>query len=381
MINMFTRMACRERMRPGLGLALAAVLLTGCQSVGYYGQAIHGQFEIFAGRRAISELLADPQTPAALREKLQLVLDLRAFAEKELRLPANGHYLRYVELNRRYVVWSVHAAPEFSLAPKTWWYPVVGSLKYRGYFSEPAARRYAASLAGKGDDVFVEGVEAYSTLGWFRDPVLSTFIHHQGPGLAEVIFHELAHQRVFVGGDTDFDEAFATAVAEEGLRRWLRAANDPAALEKYEAGRRRNDQFVQLIMSARRQLEVLYGEQKGGGDAGKGRGPHASAEVMRQQKERVIAGLRRDYKQLKAQWGGYAGYDDWFAQPLNNAQQSLNNAQLNTVATYYDLVPAFDSLLRANDGDLEKFYREVRKLAKLSKEERHRRLQGSMPAR
>src|SRR6267142_5919651 len=172
--------------------------LTGCQTVGYYAQAISGQCQVWNRARSIEALLEDPVVTEPLKQRLRLVLEVRAFAEKELHLPANGHYLRYADRGRRFAVWNVHAAPEFSLTPKSWWYPVVGRLNYRGYFSEDRARRYAARLAKQGFDVYIGEVAAYSTLGWFRDPVLNTFIHQNETDLVELLFHELAHQRLFV---------------------------------------------------------------------------------------------------------------------------------------------------------------------------------------
>lgn len=346
----------RRRALIGLAALGALALLAGCETCSYYRQAIVGQYRIVAHRRPIDAVLADAQTPPSLQDKLRLVLRLRAFAETDLKLPANGHYLRYTEVGRRYVVWNVHAAPPFSLEPETWWYPVVGRLEYRGYFSERDARRYAGKLERKGLEVYVEGVEAYSTLGWFRDPVLSTFIHYEEAMLAETLFHELAHQKLFVGGDTDFDEAFATAVGQAGARRWLEHTGDAAALAAYRVALRREEQFVRLVTAARRKLEAAYTNS-----------PCPPAAGCRQAKEQIVAQLRRDYAELRSQWGGYAGYDAWFAQPLNNPQ-------LNTVATYYDWVPAFQRLLRDSGGDLEPFYRAAKALAKRPKTERDRRL-------
>ena len=346
-----------------LPLLLLATGLTGCQTAGYYKQAIQGQYQVLRHRQPIIELIADPQTPASLKEKFQLVLKLRGFAEAELKLPVNGHYQSYVDLHRRYIVWNVHAAPEFSLQPKMWWYPVVGSLKYRGYFSELNAKHYAEKLEGKGFDISMDGVEAYSTLGWFKDPVLNTFIHHNEPELADTIFHELAHQRLFVRGDTDFNEAFATAVAQEGVRRWLLASGNSAMYEKYQIALHRTEQFVRLIQTTRCELKLLYVDEK---SAAATNTPISVCD-KRQQKEIILGRLRRNYEQLRTQWGGFGGYDNWFA-------QRVNNAQLNTVATYHDLVPAFQHLLQQNAGDLEKFYREVRIVSKLPKAERHRKL-------
>lgn len=337
------------------------IALPGCQSLGYYGQAIKGQCSIYFGQRPIKAILADPKASADLKEKLGLVLQLRDYAERELKLKPNGHYLKYADLHRRFVVWNVNAAPEFSLEPKKWWYPVVGSLKYRGYFSEKMARKYGAALEKEGYDVFVGGVEAYSTLGWFRDPVLNTFIHNTDADLAEIVFHELSHQRVFAKGDTDFNEAFATAVAEEAVQRWLHGIGNTNALQEYLASQQRTEQFVGIVDQARARLKTVYGDpaEAKGGTGG------LSDNEKREQKKRIIADLKNRYASLKSEWGGYSGFDPWFARPINNAQ-------LNTIATYYDLVPQFRKLIRASGGDLEKFFETCTRLAEMKdKDERH----------
>jgi predicted aminopeptidase len=265
----------------------------------------------------------------------------------------------------------VEAAPEFSLEPRTWWYPFVGSLEYHGYFSERSARNYAARVQKKGCDVYVGGVTAYSTLGWFKDPILNTFIFDPEPDLAETIFHELGHQRVFASGDTDFNEAFATTVGQEGARRWLRTKGDRAALEEYLAELRRTAQFAYLIKNTRERLETLYANQRTKGARIKTTKEQRAVlrEEWRQQKQALFDRLRQEYTQLKAQWGGDTEYDKWFAQPLNNAQ-------LNSVAAYYDLVPGFEQLLKLNGGDLGKFYEAADKLAHEQKAERQQRLRS-----
>jgi predicted aminopeptidase len=348
---------------------LVVTVLTGCQTLSFYCQAIGGQYELIAHRRSVEKLLADAGTPARLKNQLELLQRLRAFAEKELRLPVDSHYEKYVDVHRPFVVWNVEAAPEFSLEPKSWWYPVVGSLDYRGYFSESRAKRYGATLREKGYDVFVEGVEAYSTLGWFKDPALNTFIFQPDAGLAETIFHELGHQRVFSRSDTDFNEAFATTVGEEGARRWLRNGHEQAALERYEAELRRTRQFVGLIQTTREHLEALYGDQRteeGELKAAK-QEPKASHEELRRGKQQILEHLQQEYAELKKQWGGDASYDAWFA-------RQINNAQLNSVATYFDLVPGFEQLLKANGRDLDKFYAAAKRLSKLPRKERRQEL-------
>jgi predicted aminopeptidase len=350
-------------------LLLAVLAMSGCQTLSYYGQAIKGQYQIVAHEQRIKKLLADPQTPAPLKARLELVESLRAFAAKDLQLPVDSHYEKYADIHRPFVVWNVEAAPEFSLEPKTWWYPFVGSLEYRGYFSKASALKYGAALQHQGYDVYIGGVTAYSTLGWFQDPVLNTFIFDPEPDLAETLFHELGHQRVFASGDTDFNEAFATTVGQEGARRWLRAKDDPAALEKYLAELRRTAQFARLVMNTRKRLETLYGDERTEADKIKAtqKNRWVPPEQLRQQKQQLLDRLRQEYAQLKAQWGGDTEYDEWFARPLNNAQ-------LNSVAAYYDLVPGFERLLAENGGDLGKFYEAADKLAHEPRIERDRRL-------
>lgn len=331
-----------------------ALLAAGCNTVHYYHQAAAGQYEVFSRQEKITSLLARTNTPPELRGKLELVLRLREFAERELHLKTGGHYAKYADLGRPYVVWNVYAAPEFSVEPKRWWYPIVGKLKYRGFFAEADARACAAELAKEGYDVHVGGAEAYSTLGYFKDPVLNTFIHHPPADLAETLFHELAHQRLFASGDTDFNEAFATAVGEEGARRWLAQYGDATMRAEYEQDLQRQRQFVALVLQARDELKKTY--ETGGAD-----------ESKRAAKEQVIARLRSDYEQLKISWNGYRGYDGWFQRPINNAR-------LNTVATYFTLVPAFQQLLAKHGGDLPAFYAAAKAVAALPKDGRHEKL-------
>jgi predicted aminopeptidase len=361
----------KPRRRFGRRVALycaLAVLITGCSSVGYYRQAAAGQYQIFSRQESIQKVLARPDTKPELRQKLQLVLDLREFAESDLHLKTSGHYAKYADLGRRYVVWNVYAAPEFSLEPKKWWYPVVGSLKYRGFFSEQAARDYGTNVAKEGYDVYVGGVDAYSTLGWFKDPVLNTFIHHPPAELAETLFHELAHQRVFAKGDTDFNEAFASAVGEEGTRRWLAVHGDEKSRAAYDADLRRKDQFVAIVMRARERLKKVYGEESAQTTHTRpDPGSESLVKTKRAEKAQVLAQLRADYEALKASWGGDTSYDAWFKRPINNAR-------LNTIATYYHFVPAFQRLLANNGGDLQKFFADAKALSGLDKEKRHARM-------
>lgn len=355
--------SCRRSL-PFALLVVALLQTTGCRTVGYYSQALKGQYQIVSRQEPIPRLVERSNTPAALKEKLTFILDVRQFAEQKLGLPADGHYLKYADLGRRYAVWNVFAAPEFSLEAKSWWYPVVGGLDYRGFFSEELARKEAARLRKKGYDVHVGGIVAYSTLGWFRDPVLNTFVFEDELELAELLFHELAHQKLFVPGDTDFNEAFATAVAEEAMRRWLRFRDEPKTLSTYEGQARRAEQFARLTQQAVDELELLYDRADVNRQDTE---DEETAAVLRENKKRTFERLQANYEELKATWGEHHEYDGWFRRPMNNAL-------LNTVKTYYQWVPAFRQLLHESGGDLELFYKEAEKVGKLKKDQREERL-------
>jgi predicted aminopeptidase len=333
-----------------------ALVLSGCQSVYYYGQAINGQLSILMDREPIAKILDDPDASEKLKTRLSLILEIREFSHNQLYLPVKQNYLSYVDLKRPYVVWNVFAAPEFSLAPKTWCYPIVGCVAYRGYFSEKNAQKYAGSLQKKNYDIYVGGVTAYSTLGWFDDPVLSTIIRLTETQSAALIFHELAHQLLYVPDDTAFNESFATAIEQEGVRRWLLAGRDPQSYNAYLPNYRQHRQFVDLIMKYRRQFETLYQSNK----------PESE---KRDQKAKLFYQLKQDHDILKQQWNGISRYDYWFNQPLNNAQ-------MVTVLAYQDLVPAFVSLLNQQNGDIKQFYSECQKLAKMPKTVRYQNLTG-----
>jgi predicted aminopeptidase len=336
---------------------LIAAVLPGCSTVTFYSQAIQGQAEILMKARPVAQVLNDPKVPEKVKRKLVLAQEVRRFAKTKLGLPATGRYDRYTDLQRRYVSWVVFAAPEFSVEGKTWWYPVVGSLKYRGFFSETAAKAEAANLKARGFDVDASGVEAYSTLGWFHDPVLNTFFDRTDAEFAELLFHELTHVRLFIPGDTDFNEAFATANAEAAVRRWLAAKGDRRALARYEAGLAKDREIVRLLLETREKLKTLYRTSSGG------------PPQLRRKKESIFSEMRERYAGIRKRWRSDSHYDRSFARPWNNAR-------LNTVATYYDLVPAFERLLKARGGDTECFYSAVEAMRTLSKEQRLALLKG-----
>ena len=339
------------RARPSLLLSLLLLLpLAGCSTLGYYSQAVSGHFSLMSAREPVAEVIADPETPAAVRERLEVASQARRFAIDELGLPDNGSYTSYVQLDRGAVVYNVFAAPEFSLQPKTWCFPVAGCVVYRGYFSKEDAERAAASYAAEGYDTWVGGAAAYSTLGRFEDPILSTMLYRDDARLGGLLFHELAHQQVYVKGDSAFNEAFATTVEEEGVRRWLSRAGRDDQLEAWQARRAHVREFEFLLARTRARLQEIYASDM-------------PEPEMRIAKAEAFVQLRREYQALKTSWGGWDGYDRWFDAPLNNAR-------LVPSATYRARVPAFRILLSQARGDLEAFYAEVRRLAELPQDER-----------
>jgi predicted aminopeptidase len=331
-------------------LLLLSVALVSCETVGYYSQAARGQLTIVFGREDIQRLIERQDLSDELADKFARVMDIREFAESELGLPVGGNYSSYVDIEREHVVWNVFAAPEFSVESVNWCYPIAGCVAYRGYFSERSALRYAAKLEEDGLDVYTGGVDAYSTLGWFEDSLLSTVLNRADYQLAGLIFHELAHQLVYLPGDTTFNESFATAVEREGVRRWLAKSNKDsniaAALLDYD----RQQQFVDLVTDYRDRFESLYQLD-------------LNASSMRSQKLELQQMLREEYATLKQQWQGYEGYDGWFS-------RSLNNAQLSTVASYNDLLPFFVAVFEQSNQDFSAFYAEVSRLANLPEQER-----------
>jgi predicted aminopeptidase len=341
--------------------SFAALVMGGCATVEYYSQAVLGHFEVLQRARPIDEVIADPASPEALRARLAKVREIRAFAVAELGLPDNGSYRGYADLGRPFVVWNVFAAPALSVEPVQSCFPVAGCVSYRGYYSHAAATAHAGALAARGFDTYVGGVPAYSTLGWFDDPVLSTFVRYPDAELARLIFHELAHQVLYVKDDTVFNESFATAVELAGVERWLAAQATDAERRVFEAYQRQRRDFLALLLEYRGRLAAAYA-----GDA-----PDAAKRV---QKTALLDALRTDYERLKAErWAGFAGYDRFFA-------NGVNNANLASVAAYTELVPAFNALLAREGGDLPRFYAAARTLAKLPRPERQAALERLAPA-
>lgn len=337
----------------------AVCLTTGCSAIGYYGQSLGGHLGIVRAARPVPDWLADAQTPAALRARLELSQRIRDFAVTELHEPDNASYRRYADLKRSAAVWNVVAAPELSLQLQTWCFPVVGCVGYRGYFDPAAADALAAGLRAQRLEVDVYGVPAYSTLGMlpgdaFADPLLNTFVHYPEGELARLIFHELAHQIVFAKGDTVFNESFATAVERIGSARWLRERAGPEAREEFMRAEARQRDFRALTMRYRDRLDALYRSA-------------AVDDDKRRGKAALMAELRSDHDAMKRErWHGYAGYDGWFAR--------ANNASFGVLAAYNQRVPDFERLFEREGRDFPRFYAEVKRLAALPPEERWKAL-------
>jgi predicted aminopeptidase len=344
-------------------LLLVMALATGLPGCGtlYVMQAAGGELQVMRARKPIDEVLADPKTPESLRDTLKEVNAAREFASRELKLPDNRSYRTYADLHRKYVVWNVVAAPEFSVRPRQWCFPIAGCVAYRGYFKEKKARAFAADLAKKGFDVTLDGVPAYSTLGKFADPVLSTMIVYGPDELAAIIFHELAHQLLYVKNDTQFNEAFASTVENAGLERWLTVNGHPDRFKEFLKYNEQEREFAALFARTRARLTTLYASG-------------IPAADMRARKAAIFSELATEIRDLEKRLGTRSPvYEEWI-------EEGLNNARLASEANYNDCLPGFERLLADSGNDLPRFYAAAKQMARLPKDQRHARLCRSMGA-
>ena len=317
----------------------------------YYWQAVNGHTDILKRERPISEMLAEPDLEPELRILLEEMQRARDFASTELGLPENDSYRQYADIGRDYVIWNVIATEEFSVAPQTWCFPFAGCVSYRGFFTESDAEDFASHLRSEGKDVYVAGARAYSTLGWFDDPLLNTMLYRDEAMRVGVLFHELAHQKIYVQNDTAFNEAFATAVAEEGVRRWFLYNGKTGNYARYLEAQQRRAEFNVLLKNSRAQLEELYKQS-------------FDPDLMRKEKQKLFLQLKSNYVVLKRNWDSNKGYDVWMAQHLNNAHLAL-------AATYHELVPDIKRYMHNTGGDLQLFYKQMEQLSRLPISDRH----------
>ncbi|NWB95901.1 aminopeptidase [Pseudomonas gingeri] len=337
--------------------AVLLLLLSACSSINYYSQLAGGQLSLLRAREPVAEVIADPSRDPKLREHLAQSQQARAFASEHLHLPDNRSYRLYADIKRPYVVWNVFATPEFSLTPQQHCFPIAGCVAYRGYYNQGAARGEAALQKQQGMDVYIGGVEAYSTLGWFDDPIISSMMTWGDERLATLIFHELAHQRFYVKDDTEFNESYANFVEQEGTRQWRAARGLPPAKVNDVV---QKDQFIELVLQTRERLQQLYAQP-------------LPVEQMRERKAQEFQRLRDEYQRMQAsQWGGDKRYDGWVNGPLNNAK-------LLPFGLYDQWVPAFAALFRQVNGDWPAFFTAVEKLGGLPVDERKAALRKLMP--
>lgn len=336
-----------------IALLASALLLSACSNLSYYTHLAGGQHELMSARVPIKEIVEDSSRDPALRARLQKVLDARAFATQHLRLPDNDSYTDYADLQRPYVVWNVFATPELSLKPIEHCFLFVGCLAYRGYFDQQQALQQADELKAQGNDVHVSGIPAYSTLGWFDDPIINTMMHWSDAVLISTVFHELAHQQLYIKDDTVFNESFANFVGEQGLREYLAVRGGDSAAETLR--RQREHQFIELVLASRRRLKMLYES-------------NAPDEAKRSGKAMEFTRLNSEYQSLRQnEWKDYSGYDRWFA-------QTLNNARLLPFGLYDEFVPAFAVLFEQSKGDWTAFYAAAKVLSELPAQKRKARL-------
>lgn len=332
-------------------IAALALLVASCGHLRYYGQAVGGGLGLLLDREPIEKVLAREDLTEQDRERLELALEIRRFASERLELPENKSYRSYVEIDRPYVVWNVVAAPALSTEPRTWCFPIAGCVSYRGYFSHRRAQRFAQRLEQRGMDVSIGGVTAYSTLGWFADPVLSTFLHEPERRLAALLFHELAHQVAYAPGDTTFNESFATVVETEGLRLYLAERGQSSELEVFLDEQRQERVFVDLVLSYRDRLAAVYQDTA------------LSDATKLDKKGDLIADLEKTYMALPQH-----PYSTFF-------ERDINNADLASMGAYYQLTEPIQNLLESEGGDLGAFYDRVRELAELGYAERREALE------
>ena len=337
-------------MNPWILLVGLILFGTGCQTITYYTQAARGQLQITSGQEEIFDLINDPTKPEKIRQQPNLVSDLRAFAKANLEVDPKDNYRRYRDLNRKYVLWVVYAAPKFSTELKSWWYPIVGKMTYRGFFNETDARSFASKMQDEGMDVHIGGTPAYSTLGWFDDPVLNTFINYREEDLADLIFHELAHHHLFVKGDTTFNESFATAFAQIGVTEWAKAKQNPQALEDYLARRQTKHMVNQLYVQKKIELKAIYESLE-------------TEEEKREAKEQFIAEFRQQLNDMSLS-------DPRLSKLAILAKTPINNAVLGARSAYHEYVPAFHQLYQESNQDIGLFLEVIDTISKQSRLER-----------
>ncbi|KZY37301.1 MULTISPECIES: aminopeptidase [unclassified Oleiphilus] len=349
----------RKRLKVlGLGaLCLSSVtLLSACSSVSYYSHLLNGQTSLLWNREPVETLLADDETSEELRKRLILSQALRDFASKELNLPVDDAYTSYTDLGRRYAVWNVYAASELSLDAYTWCYPILGCLAYRGYYDQSMAKAEALRLEKQGFETRVGGVRAYSTLGFFDDPLLSSFIFTDEVYLVELLIHEISHRKLYIKNDTKFNENFATAVGTIGAELWYKNQSQTHKYQEYQQAKAEQKKLMSFVLSYKDKLHDVYQDDSW------------SVEKKRKEKDKLLKEMKLSFQSLKQKHAWDSRYDRWV--------NELNNAGFSTLSNYQDLVPGFIALYHRLGEDWDAFYQEVERLSELDKSQRHAHLKS-----
>ncbi len=333
------------------------ITLSSCSTILYYQQSASGQLQLLRAQQDLTTILQSPDTSTELKQRLQIIAGIRNFASDILKLPNNNSYRSYADIGRRYIVWNIFVTPALSMEPHKSCFLLVGCLSYRGYFKKKDALAYVDDMEKKNFDVYLGGVTAYSTLGWFNDPILNGMLERSDIELARLIFHELAHQQLYIRDDTEFNEAFADAVALIGLDSWLEAHTTEQQRHKFERELIREEQFTTLVLSYRKQLTTLF------------QSDIADAYKLAKKKS-IYRELQQEYESLRTAWGGHNEYDNWFA-------HKLNNAKLAAVSTYRNLVPLFLTAYKASGKDMTAFYSRMEKIGHCKRERRRELLRST----
>lgn len=339
-------------------LFLTLPWLCACESTQYYGQLAQGQWSLLGQRQDINDLLRQKNGDQGLQKQLRLVQQLLMFADAELGLNNNGSYTQYVNIERDYVVWNVFAAGELTVSPQQWCFPIAGCVSYRGYFQQQKAQAYAEKLQQQGLDTYIGGVTAYSTLGWLNDPVLSSFVYKSEVNLANLIFHELAHQQLYLAGDSEFNESFATVVAHVGVQRWLQYQQTPDLFATYQQDQARYQDFVKMLITWRQGLKAIYA---------------TNSDFKQDEKAAFLASKEPEYEAFVRRWKNYRGFDSWIKSSQGDGRwHNLNNAKLTTINTYQGLVPALTALAQSPNTlqEMRAFFQRCQNFAALEPAQR-----------
>ena len=321
-----------------------ALILTGCSTAKYYSHAVVGHLHLTTGQNPIQKVIENERTDKELKRQLELVIELREFAETKLNLDVGKAYSKYKHLDRPAAVWVVYAAPAFSTELQSWKYPVVGEYQSKGFFKESMAKAYSASLKEEGFDVYLGEATAYSTLGWFSDPLLSTFLDDSDEELAEVLFHELTHRTYYLKGDTMFNESFATAFSQKGVQLWLKEKGEFKRLKKYQDTLRRRDEFRGVLQEAKTQLGLIYKNTS-----------NDSVDTLQKHKQEFFQSFKRTCFNLRKKWNSKNALEGWI-------DEEVNNAKLAASSIYLLKVPYFTELWGQANEDPKTYIELVKKL-------------------